>query len=193
MEYTIITSAHFQSLRWSGGTTTELYIFPLTADYKERNFKFRLSTATVETDKSDFTLLNGISRKLMVLAGEITISHEGHYTKQLNKFDVDYFDGGWKTSSIGKCTDFNLMTAGKTTGDLTAIFIEKEQHLNWKIKENYDWLFIYPYSGKIRIEINRKITAINKGDLLVLRNPATRSLEITGNEYSELVFTEIKV
>jgi len=192
MEYDIIDSRRFQTKLWSGGTTTQLYIFPLTADYKERNFKFRLSTATVETNKSDFTLLNGISRKLMVLTGEITISHEGHYTKQLNKFDVDYFDGGWKTSSIGKCTDLNLMTAGKTTGELTAIFIEKEQHINWKIKENCDWLFIYPYSGKIRIEINRIITIISKGDLLILRNPAIRSLEITGNEYSELVFTEIK-
>ena len=69
MEYSIITTDNFKTSGWSGGTTTELFIFPPTADYQQRNFQFRLSTATVEADRSDFTLLNGISRKLMVLSG----------------------------------------------------------------------------------------------------------------------------
>jgi len=110
MGYSIITSHYLQPVSWSGGTTTELFIFPLTSDYHKRNFQFRLSTATVEKDKSDFTRLIGISRKLMVLDGKITLNHKDHYSRQINKFDVDEFEGDWKTSSIGKCTDFNLMT-----------------------------------------------------------------------------------
>ena len=192
MDLTIITAANFRPRLWSGGTTTELFIFPPSADYKERIFKFRISTSTVETDSSDFTLLKGISRKLMVLDGKITLSHEGHYARQLNKFDVDEFEGDWKTSSIGKCTDFNLMTTGKTSGELTASVIKKGEYVNLKINEKCDWLFIYAYSGKVDIESENKIITINKGDLLVLSNLTTRNLEITGIDDSELVFSKIK-
>jgi environmental stress-induced protein Ves len=193
MEYTIIPSHYFQPIAWSGGTTTELFIFPLTADYQKRNFKFRLSMATVETDKSDFTTLIGISRKLMVLDGKITLNHEDHYSRQLNKFDVDEFEGDWKTSSIGKCTDFNLMTSGNTTGELKAIVIENEQSINWNIKVDCNWFFVYILSGKVRIDINNKTATLNKGDLLISNLPSISNFEIKGIENSELVFSEISL
>lgn len=191
MEYKIITSENFQPAGWPGGTTTELFIFPVTAAYQQRNFQFRLSTATVEIYKSVFTSLFGISRKLMVLSGKITLIHEDHYSRQLNKFDVDEFEGDWNTSSIGYCTDFNLMTIGETSGELTAIVIKKEQYANYKIKENCNWFFMYVYSGKVSIDINIKKNTINKGDLLVLNKLSIKSLEIKGIENSELVFSEI--
>jgi len=191
MEYKIIASDNFKPVNWSGGTTTELFIFPLTADYRLRNFQFRLSKSTVETDKSDFTLLPGVSRKLMVLSGKITLCHEEHHSRQLNKFEVDEFEGDWKTSSIGKCTDFNLMTAGKTSGELQAVVIKKKQYVNYEIKKNCDWLFIYIYSGKVSIDIKNKITIISKNDLLVLNKLSIEKLEINGIEHSELVFSVI--
>jgi len=191
MEYTIITSQYFQPVAWSGGTTTELFIFPLTSDYQKRNFQFRLSTATVETDKSDFTTLFGISRKLMILNGKITLNHRDYDSRQLSKFDVAEFEGDWKTTSIGKCTDFNLMTSGTTTGELKALVIENEQSVNWSIKEDCDWFFMYLFSGKVRMAINNKIALINKGDLLISNKPSIRNFEIKGSEKSEIVFTEI--
>lgn len=191
MNYSIITAEYFKTALWSGGTTTELFIFPLTADYQQRNFQFRLSTATIETDKSVFASLNGISRRLMVLDGKITLSHEGHYSRQLNKFDADEFEGDWKTSSIGKCTDFNLMTTGKTSGELTAIVIEIESCVNFNVKPNPDWLIIYIYSGTVRADLNNISATLNRGDLLVLNKLTTRSIEISGIENSELVISEI--
>jgi uncharacterized protein len=191
MEYTIITSDNFRPSLWSGGTTTELFIFPQAADYQQRNFQFRLSTSKVETDRSDFTLLTGISRKLMVLSGQITLSHEDRYSRQLNKFDEDQFEGDWKTSSIGKCTDFNLMTTGRTSGKLIAKTVNKGQRVIHKIIFKCDWFFIYIYTGKVKIATDNKIATINKGDLVVLNNLTTRNFEITGIENSELVFTEI--
>lgn len=94
---------------WSGGTTTELYISPENGSYTERNFDFRISTATVEVEKSDFTSLVGFSRFLMVLEGEMELIHENQYTKRLKQFDFDFFDGSWKTESIGKVRDFNVI------------------------------------------------------------------------------------
>ncbi len=191
MEYTIITSEYFKPVCWSGGTTTELYIFPQTAAYQQRNFQFRLSTATVETERSEFTLIYGTSRKLMVLNGKITLNHKDHYTRQLNKFDIDEFEGDWETSSVGKGTDFNLMTTGKTNGELSAVVIEKEKKVNCNIKENRDRFFIYVYSGKVKMDIDNKITTIKKGDLLILSKLTKSNFEIKGIEKSELVFAEI--
>ena len=191
MDYTIITSDNFKPAGWSGGTTTQLFIFPQTASYQERNFQFRLSSATVEVEKSDFTSLPGFSRKLMILAGEITISHEGHYSKQLNKFDVDAFEGDWKTSSVGRCTDFNLMTTGNTTGAISALVIEAGKQISCSIKESCGWFFIYLFSGKMSIEIDNKTTIISKGDLLIIEKPTIRNLEIKGIENSELVISEV--
>ena len=193
MESKIITSEHFKPSPWSGGTTLELFIHPPGADYQQRNFQFRLSTATVETQKSDFTSLPGISRKLMVLAGKIAISHKDHYSRKLEKFEVDSFEGDWETSSFGKCTDFNLMTTGKTDGEIAGIVLENEQSLNCNIKENCDWVFIYVFSGKVRIDINNIIANLNKGDLLILNKPTSRNFEIIGLENSELVYSEINL
>lgn len=191
MDAEIITSDRFRTNSWPGGTTTELYIFPLTADYKLRNFQFRLSTATVELEKSDFTGLPGVSRKLIILDGQITIKHEDRYSRQLKKFDVEEFEGDWKTSSEGKCTDFNLMTTRKTDGKLSAILIEKNQVVTCNNSEKSDWFFVYVFNGKIRTVIDSQIVVISRGDMLVLHKPGSCKTEIEGVENSELVFCEI--
>ena len=41
---------------WSGGKTKELAIYPPKCRYADRDFIFRLSSATVELDESDFTV-----------------------------------------------------------------------------------------------------------------------------------------
>ena len=56
---------------WSGGETTELAIFPPNSNYAARNFEWRVSSATVTSETSEFTRLPGYSRRLLVLAGEL--------------------------------------------------------------------------------------------------------------------------
>ena len=63
--------------RWSGGVTTQLAIWPEGADYGARRFDWRISTAIVEDEKSVFTALPGIHRLLMILDGEIEVTHNG--------------------------------------------------------------------------------------------------------------------
>jgi environmental stress-induced protein Ves len=192
MGFSIIKSDSLITSSWSGGTTTELYIFPQTANYQKRDFLFRLSTATVEVEKSTFTSLPGISRQLMILSGVTTISHKGKYAKQLNKFDIDEFVGDWETSSEGMCTDFNLMTKGTTHGNIRAVKIAKDQSIISKIKDNCDWFFIYNFSGQVRVEINHENYTLQKWDLLVLNEFTFQNIEIIGLENSELVIAEIR-
>lgn len=193
MQFTIRTSKDFNTINWSGGTSTQLFIFPLTADYQLRNFDFRLSTAKVEVEESNFTSLPGVSRKIMILDGEISIKHEGHYTKQLKKFDVDEFEGDWKTSSVGKCIDFNLMTRGNTTGKLKAVSINKTQLIDYPLTCKWRWILIYVLSGKISFAPDANSIVLNQGDLLTIDQNETASMKIQGIENSEFIVAKVSI
>jgi len=143
----IIKAKQYKTTRWSGGTTTQLFIFPESADYQKRDFLFRISTATVETEESTFTSLPGYKRILMVLAGSLLIKHKGQYEKKLKKFEQDTFDGGWKTIAVGKVTDFNLMMAESVCGDLETIVLKKDEERRIGGKQ----VFVYVFKGSIKI------------------------------------------
>jgi environmental stress-induced protein Ves len=105
---------------WSGGTTTEIAIFPRDAVYGCRDFLWRVSSARVDAEASTFTLLPGYQRLLMVLEGDMTLRHEGHHCVRLTPFQQDVFSGAWATSSTGRARDFNVMLAQGCEGQLQA-------------------------------------------------------------------------
>jgi len=109
MQFNILTRSDFKITKWSGGTTTQLYIHPPQADFASHDFDFRISTATVEQPESDFTPLPGFKRILLVLDGEIKIHHQNHGSAHLFPFLPHHFDGSWQTRSEGTCTDFNII------------------------------------------------------------------------------------
>lgn len=112
MNYKIIKPEEFKTSHWSGGTTTELYIYPEGSDFKTRAFDFRLSIATINIEASDFTPLPGVDRTLLLLEGELELIHEGHHSSKLKPLMQDSFSGGWRTKCIGTGKDLNLMTKG---------------------------------------------------------------------------------
>ena len=191
MPFTIIPAKDFNTTNWSGGTTTQLYIYPQTGGYKEKTFDFRLSTAKVEVEKSEFTPLPGVSRKIMILDGEIIISHKNRYNKKLKRLDIDEFEGDWQTSSVGVCTDFNLMTMGKTKGDLSALVLKEKQKLDYPIEKEYSNLFIYLLSGKISFNMDNESHILNQGELLVLSKLTIETLQILAPKKSELIISTI--
>lgn len=105
----IIRRKDLTTTQWSGGTTTQLAIYPEAASYAERNFVWRVSTARVDAERSDFTSLPGVSRILMVLDGALRLEHAGRHEARLERFGQDSFSGDWNTVSYGRATDFNLM------------------------------------------------------------------------------------
>ncbi|MDM8161011.1 HutD family protein [Labilibaculum sp. K2S] len=191
MNFEITTSEDFKTINWSGGTSTQLYIYPPTSDYQKRDFAFRLSTATVEVEKSDFTSLPGISRKIMILDGAIEIIHENRYSKKLGKFDTDSFKGDWKTSSVGKCIDFNLMTRGTASGEILALSIKKNKATTISIDRKADYLILYVFSGEISLTINQETHQLQQGNLLVITQFDSSNLKLTGSKDSEVILSEI--
>ncbi|SDK12142.1 HutD family protein [Natronincola ferrireducens] len=101
-EIELIKKHQLQTNRWSGGTTTQLAIYPKDAIYSnEGNFTWRLSSARVEVEESVFTPLPNIQRVLMIIEGELLLQHQGHHKSILKPFDQDRFSGSWTTKSVG--------------------------------------------------------------------------------------------
>ncbi|SNS58253.1 HutD protein [Anaerovirgula multivorans] len=123
----IVRKEQHQISQWAGGTTTQLMIYPEDADYGNRDFKWRVSSAKVELVESEFTHLPRFSRILMVVEGELALEHEGRYKVMLSPYQQDSFMGDWTTKSYGKVTDFNLMMAEGVTGTLEALKIVREK------------------------------------------------------------------
>ncbi len=179
----------FKQSNWSGGTTTELYIFPEDADYAKRNFNLRISSAKVELETSEFTHLPGVQRALMPLIGNLDVRHKGHHSVQLKPFEVDYFMGDWTTQSFGACVDFNVMTKGDTQAALSSLIIQdKEQEI--RLKAKYSNLFIYAFGGGVQCRISNQEYCLEKGDLMQITNPGETPIFCRATQEIRIILVE---
>ena len=105
-----LTTKDYTVSQWSGGTTTEIFIWPENASYATREFALRISSATVELEESDFTALPGVMRYIVPLQGGFVLSHPNGESVAMAPLDAPYrFSGEIETHCVGKATDFNLM------------------------------------------------------------------------------------
>lgn len=103
-----ITPEDWKTSLWSGGKTNEIVLFPADGDYSLRRFSWRISSATVDNEESDFTPLPGFSRFISTLDQPITLTHDDS-SFVLYPGAVHFFSGAEFTHSVGKCSDFNLI------------------------------------------------------------------------------------
>lgn len=174
MSYTIeiITKADQRTSTWSGGTTTELAIYPRNAEYSKRNFSWRLSSAKVETEESTFTSLPGIWRYIMVIEGEMYLEHEGHHSIHLGPNEKDSFSGSWTTKSKGRVRDFNLMVTNGYKGEIQGLnIIDAVNFENISLYDSCEYITqtFYCTEGKIEIEIDGADKIIvEEGDIALI-------------------------
>lgn len=136
--------------KWSGGDTTELYIYPENGDYKTGNFQLRISSATVETEQSEFTSLPGVERYLMIFQGHLEMIHGEAEKVSLEPYEVDCFDGGVPTVSYGKVVDFNLMLKNGAKGRMEALCLDKEEVSCLFPRNRENLLALYVREGKVQ-------------------------------------------
>ena len=172
----IIRQADQISTEWSGGTTTQLGIYPPASNYASRDFLWRLSTATVNVAESRFTALPGFKRILMILSGAMRVRHEGHHEILLQAFEQDCFDGGWATTSFGLAVDFNLMTGAGASGDVSAIALgcgEERAMLpaaESAAGDGRSAVAIYVFCGSVQACIEGRAYVLNEKDVLLLED-----------------------
>lgn len=168
----IIKKDELSSSKWSGGTTTQLYIYPENELYENRNFTFRISSAKVDLEESTFTKLPSIKRRIMILDGKLKLIHEDHHSVTLEKFQQDTFYGDWNTKSYGKVTDFNLMLNDNVDGFIEYINLENEKIINPYKNDKYNNTteVFYCVRGKINISINNEREQLEAGDVAIIKN-----------------------
>ena len=72
----LIPRARQKTTKWSGGETSELFIYPPQASLTAQDFLFRISTASVACGASDFTGLYFPFGSAHVTAGDSSYSIE---------------------------------------------------------------------------------------------------------------------
>lgn len=132
MNWTLYQKENYITTTWSGGTTTQLAIAPEGAVYADRDFLWRLSSARVELEHSDFTSLPDYNRLISVVKGDLDMKIGNGQRFRLAPCQVCSFDGGVPVESWGQCTDFNLMLRkGKCQGVTQSLVLEAGSALRW--------------------------------------------------------------
>ena len=170
MKITKIDSQLQTVSRWSGGTTTQLSICPENAQYADRDFLWRVSSAVVELPESDFTPLPDYDRILMILGGELSLCHDGGEMYTLRALEQTFFDGASRTFSRGQVTDFNLMMRkGRCSGRVEARKLKREEWADaWN--EAYDTHLLYCAAGSLKISAGERQFQLAEGEALLAEN-----------------------
>ena len=153
-----LTESDYKVGLWSGGSTTELFIWPEGADYAKREFTLRVSSARVDLDESDFTPLMGVTRYITPLCGGFTLTHPGCAPVVMGPMAEPYrFSGEIPTHCVGRATDFNLMLKG-TEGEMVLC------RESWQLRPGFNCLYALE-DTQVALESGY---ALKAGDLLVV-------------------------
>jgi environmental stress-induced protein Ves len=176
------TYQDFSRNDWSGGTSTQLVIYPSESDLLKQNFEFRISTASIDVEESQFTQFFLHKRIICSLLNPITLIHSDIQPFCLTPLVPYSFDGGMTTKCVGKTIDFNVifndswdasikvyqidsmidMAYIQSYSDLTYFFqVQGESFINAILLEESELLLF----KEIPDDFNLKI--VNKDSLLV--------------------------
>ena len=165
-KWTVLRERDYIVSRWSGGSTTQLAIAPEGALYADRSFLWRVSSAGVELEESEFTALPDYWRQIATLEGEISLRHDGGEPLRLRPLEVHGFDGAWATRSAGRCRDFNLMLRkGKAEGEMEALPLEESRTLPADPRGGEQLLFCV--RGRCRVESGEDKAFLQPGESLL--------------------------
>ena len=129
MKKRIYKEENYKLSKWSGGTTRELAIYPNNAEYLDRDFLWRLSSADSDKEESSFTKLPDYDRILMVLDGSVVLAHGEERSVSLGAYECDEFDGAVKTKCFGQLKkDYNLIYRKGTKARMELIELTDQGH-----------------------------------------------------------------
>ncbi|WP_343589141.1 HutD family protein [Flavobacterium sp.] len=146
---------------WSGGLTYEYMIYPKTAIYANRDFAFRISSATIEQTPSEFTKFKGYHRYLVMLDNTLDVEVNKE-KKAYGKYEIMEFNSDDEVTSFTKGSDFNWMVSEK-------ISRHKLEIANSNQNCNAEMVIVFSLDTTV-ITINEKPHHLEPYDLLVIEN-----------------------
>ncbi|QCR32005.1 HutD family protein [Lysinibacillus sp. SGAir0095] len=128
----LIKKDELHTAKWSGGSTTEIMIYPPEASYVGRQFEWRVSIATIEEEQTIFTKLKGFNRQTMVLEGTLKLNYLEQSSVNLTPYEQTIYQGDWKTTSEGVATNLNLITGPAISSMMKAEFFQTD-YMNYPL------------------------------------------------------------
>lgn len=181
MKITKIAKADLIANEWDGGKTYEYFIYPPEAKYSERNFLFRISSASIDKVPSQFTRFENYKRYLVMLDNSLEIIRNGR-AEQYEKHELFTFDSNDTITSSSVGNDFNLMVQKDVESELLLV---KEKSTNTR----YIALFALQFC---ELCIEKERLKLETYDLIIIENTNRQSIEITSSETLLCMSIEIK-
>ena len=174
-----LTQKDYVVSQWSGGTTTQIAIAPQGAQYGDRTFLWRLSSATVDLDASDFTPMPDYHRLIAPLKGEMVLTHNGGAPVALRPYQVHAFDGGADTHSEGRCVDFNLMLRkGACQGRIAPVELDGAGSQELDVSPDAEELVLYCVEGGGRVSGAGEAADLQPGEAVRIQSPSEAKLTL---------------
>lgn len=167
----IIQKSTLKGNVWDGGETFEYCIYPSTSSYAERNFQWRISSATIVKSPSTFTQFQHYNRHLVMLDNDLQIKRNGQL-ENYQPLTVFQFQSDDHILSYSLGQDYNLMVHSSITSQATFIDTSAE------CKESFFFLFALQSST---ILINDQEYSLSALDLVIIQNPEHESIWIKSN------------
>lgn len=164
MRIQYVSREYFKTSTWSGGSTTEYFIYPEGADYAKREFKVRISGATMEQETSTYTRLDGVTRYLTPLSNNLILTINGKKEK-VKPFQVVTFSGEDTVVCDGCGADFNLML--KNCAGKMQVYPAEKTDRELIINEDKIYVIFSP-EGKTKIRSNNGIYEFDENGILIL-------------------------
>jgi environmental stress-induced protein Ves len=161
MNISLVTKKSSKASIWSGGLTYEYMIYPKSANYTDRDFVFRISSATIEQVPSEFTKFMGYHRYLVMLDNclDIELNKE---KKVYEKYEIMEFNSDDEVNSYTNGMDFNWMVSEKISRHKLEI-TNSNQNCNAQI------IVLFSLDTTV-IKINEKPYDLDPYDLVAIEN-----------------------
>lgn len=168
MTYQIITKAQQQRSDWTGGSTLQLQIHPADATLAERNFAWRLSSATVNQGGA-FSQFQGFGRWLGVRRGAgLSLEIDNHRLDVREKSHMLWFSGDAKTSAElldGPVVDINLILAAGWQGGMQALEFTCEKY-RLQVSPIAEEFLLYVDAGSLLLTLAHQQLRLETGEVL---------------------------
>ena len=166
--YHIIRKSEQLTTAWAGGTTIQLAIHPVDASLAERNFAWRLSSATV-TQAGEFSQFRGYGRWLGLRQGaglNLTVDQQQMQLKAPQH--MLWFSGDANTSAeliAGNVVDINLILAAGWQGGMQALTLNPQVPQSVAVPAIAQEIIFYLDAGEVVLTIEQKQVLLNAGEV----------------------------
>lgn len=186
MDVSILKKKDYKTEKWSGGETTEIFIYPEDSTLKDRDFYFRVSSATCSSEKSLFSDFSDYNRYITTLNNELILYNKSEQ-RNIKPYQIFFFDGSDKTYSESSVTDFNLIIKKGLAGSLRSESIDDAKvFISGKIN-----IVFFP-KGNFLGEIEGEEYEFDAFDSLLIKGDKELRLRSTTGANEKILIVEVE-